>query len=375
MKTVLHFIQDTDTSGIFPNLAKWHDRTRYRVLFAALNEFAPWLKEYLEGLGVECFTCGARSRKDYPNAIAKLSGYLKKEKVDILHVHLFDPSVVGLLAGYLAGTKHRVMTRHYSDYHTRINKNWHVRMDKLCNRLSHSIIGVSKHTSDHVTDVESAPASKVITIYNGIDFERVKVSSSDFETKIRNEFDAQDKTLILTTGRLHPEKGYEYLFPAIARIKTQTNKPFVWLIAGKGPFDGEFRRQVSALGCDDVVRFIGFRTDIPDLMSAADLFVLPSIAEAFGVVFAEALYLGTPIVATTTGGIPEVVTNGVDGILVAPENSVALADCVAELINDPEKLKSFKDKGRQKVIERFEFEEMTRKYEAVYEELIKGGGR
>jgi glycosyltransferase involved in cell wall biosynthesis len=375
MKTVLHFIQDTDTSGIFPNLAKWHDRSRYRVLFAALNDFAPWLREYLEGQGVECFSCGARSRKDYPGAIAKLSAYLKREKVDILHVHLFDPSVVGLLAGFLAGTKHRVMTRHYSDYHTRINKNWHVRMDKLSNRLSHSIIGVSKHTSDHVVDIEKSPSSKVITIYNGIDFDRVKVSSSDFDSKVRDEFDARDKLLILTTGRLHPEKGYEYLFPAIAEIKKKTTKPFLWLIAGKGPFDQEFRRQVTELGCDDVVRFIGFRTDIPDLMSAADLFVLPSIAEAFGVVFAEALYLGTPIVATTTGGIPEVVTNGVDGILVDPENSEALAECVAELINDNDKLKSFQNKGREKVIERFEFEDMTRKYEAVYEDLIMRGGR
>jgi glycosyltransferase involved in cell wall biosynthesis len=373
MKTLLHFILDSDTSGIFPNLAKWHDKSRYRVLFASLNEFAPWLREYMDSQGVECFSCEARSRKDYLSSILKLSNYLKKEKVDILHVHLFDPSVVGLLAGAKAGIKNRVMTRHYSDYHTRINKKWHVRLDQLCNRLSHKIIGVSQHTTDHVVEIEGAPREKVITIYNGIDFDRVKPSADDFQTRIREEFGAQDKFLILTTGRLHPEKGYPYLFEAVAKLKEKVDSPFVWLIAGKGPFDEEFRRQVSALACDDVVKFIGFRTDIPDLMSAADLFVLPSVAEAFGVVFAESIYLGTPIVATKIGGIPEVVTDGVDGILIPPADSEAIAETVADLIKNPEKLEALAGTGRQKVIDKFEFEDMTRKYEAVYEDLMKNG--
>ncbi len=371
MKTLLHFIQDSDTSGIFPNLAKWHDKTKYRVLFASLGEFAPWLREYMQTQGVECFSCDANSRKDYVSAIFKLSAYLKKEKVDILHVHLFDPSIVGLLAGVKARTKYRVMTRHYSDYHTRINKNWHVRLDKMCNRLSHKIIGVSEHTSDHVVEIEGSPREKVVTIYNGIDFDRVKPSDDDFRKRIRQEFDAEDKFLILTTGQLHPEKGYPYLFEAVAKLKKLTNKPFVWLIAGKGGFEAEFRQQVSDLGCDDVVKFIGFRKDIPDLMSTADVFVLPSVAEAFGVVFAEAIYLGVPIVATKIGGIPEIVTDGVDGILIPPADSEAIAETVADLINHPEKLKSLANTGQQKVIERFEFEDMTRKYEAVYENLMK----
>lgn len=371
MKTLLHFIQDGDTSGIFPNLAKWHDKTKYRVLFASLGEFAPWLREYMQTQGVECFSCDAKSRKDYVSAILKLSSFLKKEKVDILHVHLFDPSIVGLLAGVKAGTKYRVMTRHYSDYHTRINKNWHVRLDKMCNRLSHKIIAVSEHTSDHVIEIEGAPREKVVTVYNGIDFERVQPSKDNFRERIRQEFDAEDKFLILTTGRLHPEKGYPYLFEAVAKLKKLVNKPFVWLIAGKGPLETEFRQRVSELGCDDVIKFIGFRKDIPDLMSTADVFVLPSVAEAFGVVFAEAIYLGVPIVATKIGGIPEIVTDGVDGILIPPADSNAIANTVADLISNPEKLKSLANKGRDKVIGKFEFEDMTRNYEAVYESLQK----
>jgi glycosyltransferase involved in cell wall biosynthesis len=369
VKTVLHFIQEGDTSGIFPNLAKWHDKSKYRILFASLYRFDARLAEYMKSQGVESFSCDAQSRKDFPAAAAKLAGYLKREKVDILHTHLFEPSVVGLTAGFLAGTKYRVSTRHYSDYHTRVSKNWHVRLDKLCNSLSHKITGVSQHTSDHLIEVENVPANKVVTIYNGIDFDRITPSSDDFRTRIRREFDAENKFLILTTGRLHPEKGYPYLFEAVPKLKKLTDKPFVWLIAGKGALEQEFRREVSRLGSDDVVKFIGFRKDIPDLMSTADLFVLPSVAEAFGIVFAEAIYLGVPIVAAKTGGIPEVVTDGVDGILIPPADSDAIAETVADLMNDPQKLVRLQNKGREKVIERFKFEDMTRRYEAVYESL------
>jgi glycosyltransferase involved in cell wall biosynthesis len=239
----------------------------------------------------------------------------------------------------------------------------------MCNRLSHRIIGVSQHTSDHLVDVEGTPRDKVVTVYNGIDLSRVKPSEGDFKTRIRREFGAADKFLILTTGRLHPEKGYPYLFEAVPKLKRLAGKPFVWLIAGKGPFEKDFRKAVADSGSDDTVKFIGFRNDIPDLMATADLFVLPSVAEAFGIVFAEAIYLGTPIVATNIGGIPEVVTDGADGVLIPPADSDALARTVADLLNHPDKLKSLANTGREKIIQRFEFEDMTRKYEAVYESL------
>lgn len=299
----------------------------------------------------------------------KLASYLKREKVDIIHTQLFEPSIVGLCAGFLARTK-RVMTRQHSDCHTRINKNWHVRIDKICNYLSHKIIGVSKHTSKHIVEIENTPSNKVVTIYNGIDFDHLETSEDDFRARIRREFAAEDKILILTVGRLHPEKGCKYLFKSLPELRSRLRKPFLWLIAGKGPFKKEYEKQIKVSGCEDIVKLIGFRKDIADLMSTADIFVLPSLAEAFGFVFAEALYFGTPIVATNVGGIPEIVTNGVDGVLIPPADSDALTNTLSNLLNDSEKLKSFANKGRKKVSEKFKAEDMVRKYEDLYEELM-----
>jgi glycosyltransferase involved in cell wall biosynthesis len=344
------------------------------MFFGTLNPIWPELREFMESQGVEVFACDARSRAEFPLAMLKLLGFLRRRQIDILHTHLFEPSVIGLLAGVLARTPCRVMTRHYSDYHTRIDKRWHVRLDQLCTRLSHRVIAVSAHTAEHMISLEKAPPEKIRVILNGIDFDRVKVSGPDAAARVRREFDAENAWLLLIVARLHPEKGYEYLFDALPEIKRRATRPVVLLVAGRGTFEEQYRARVRDLGCENEVRFLGFRNDAADLMAAADLLVQPSVAEAFGLVLSEALYLGTPVVSTRVGGIPEIVDEGIDGVLVPPADSSALADAVVLLLEDPERRKMMSGAGREKLIARFQFQAMMRSYEAVYEELLSGEG-
>jgi glycosyltransferase involved in cell wall biosynthesis len=178
----------------------------------------------------------------------------------------------------------------------------------------------------------------------------------------------------VTVARLHPEKGYEHLFQAVRSMREKVDRRVVLLVAGAGPFEEAFRSQVAALGCERDVRFLGFRGDAPSLMAAADLVVIPSLAEAFGIALAEALYIGTPVVATTVGGIPEIVDDGVDGVLVPPGNYEALAEAIAGLLNNPERRAGMSGAGRDKVVQRFSFEAMVREYEAVYDARLRRKG-
>lgn len=370
--SVLHFTEADDTSGFFPQLGKWHDRGRYRMLFGTLKPMAPWLRAFMEGEGLGCLSCGARTRAGYPLAMLRLVRFLRRERVEVIHTHLFEPSAVGLVAGLLARTPARVMTRHYSNYHTRIGKRWHVRVDQLCNRMSHAVIAVSQHTADHIVHEEGAPAEKVHVVLNGIDFSRVKVSDPDAPARLRREWCPEGGYLLAVPGRLHPEKGHTYLFQALPAIRRRLACPLVVLVAGAGSFESAYQEEVRSLGCEDIVRFVGFRRDIPDVIAAADVVVLPSVAEAFGLVVAEALYLGTPIVATHVGGIPEIVEDGVDGVLVPPADSKALADAIVCLLGDPERRRLMASAGRERVRDRFSFEKMMRAYEQLYERLLDG---
>jgi glycosyltransferase involved in cell wall biosynthesis len=308
----------------------------------------------------------------------RLAGFLRRQRVDILHTHLFDPSAVGLLAGLLARTPARVVTRHYSDYHTRINRPIHVGVDRFCTRLAHRVIAVSQHTADHMMTAEKAPPGKVRVVHNGIDFERVRVSSAEAPARIRAELDIVDKKVVVMAARMHPEKGYEHLLDALPNVHRLV-PDLVVLIAGTGPFESRYRALSSLRGLERGVRFLGFRRDLPDVMAAADLVVLPSLAEAFGLVLAEALYLGVPVVASRVGGIPEVVDHEVDGLLVPPGDRDALAGALVRVLEDGALRRRLAGAGRERVAGRFAFDRMVREYEQIYDELDrtdeKGAGK
>jgi glycosyltransferase involved in cell wall biosynthesis len=366
-RLVMHLAQDSDTSGFFPQLATWHDRYRFRMVFGTLGLMDPRLRAHMEGEGVACFDLGCVRRSSYPRGLARLLIFLRRARVDVLHTHLFDPSVVGLTGGWLARTPLRVVTRHYSDYHTRIRRPLHVWLDRLCTRMSHRVIAVSMHTAGHLIDVEGAPPAKVSVIHNGIDFSRVRVSSPEAPGRLRVQLDLVDKRVVLMAARMHPEKGYEHLLAALPRVLARVPN-LVLLIAGTGSLEARYRYLSASLGLGSCVQFLGFRRDLPDVMAASDLVVLPSLAEAFGLVVAEALYLGVPVVASRVGGIPEIVEDGIDGLLVAPGDDEALAGALTALLLDDERRCRLRGAGREKVTSRFGFRHMVAAYERLYDE-------
>jgi glycosyltransferase involved in cell wall biosynthesis len=175
---------------------------------------------------------------------------------------------------------------------------------------------------------------RVEVVVHGIHLDGVRAADGDRQaTRAALGFDADD-VVCLTVANLRREKGYDDLLDA-ARIVLDRCPRARFLAAGQGPLEAELAARHAELRLGDRFRFLGYRTDVPTLLAAADLFVLASHHEGLPVALMEALASGLPVVATAVGGVPEAVHDGVEGVLVPAGQPDTLADAVLALVADP----------------------------------------
>ena len=257
---------------------------------------------------------------------------------------------------------------------------WHARviesgglMDRVLGRLSTRIVAISKAVKrrfEAVTDPE-----KVVVIYNGVDTRRFNPSSVDGRA-IRRAFSIPEESLVIgTVSQLIPWKGVEYLIRAFHSILKEDPSARLLIAGDEVPSSRGYRERLVSLadscGIGERVIFTGFREDIPRVMAAMDVFVLPSLREALGRVLIEAMAMERPVVATKTGGVPEVVIDGETGILVPPEDHEALRDAIITIARDRDLARRLGKKGRERVERLFTMEGHTRKIQDLYLEILR----
>jgi len=213
-----------------------------------------------------------------------------------------------------------------------------------------------------MVDLEGTPETRITVVYNGM--EPLPVPDQESVIRLRRELILQDERVCLMIARLHEEKGFKVLFDAIPNVVSQVGN-LVVLVAGEGPHRATLEAEAKQRGLEEVVRFLGQRNDIPELISLASVVVLPSLAESFGFVLLEAMSLDRPVVASTTGGIPEVVSDGETGLLVPPGDALSLADAMCRVLLKPDLAADFAAKGKQRA-QLFTFDRMIRGYERLY---------
>ncbi len=348
----------------FSSIARECDRARYPVMIGSIAP-AGTLQAAMRELDTPTFALGATTRRQYPQALWRLAQLLRRERVAVLHAHCFDPSWLGLIAAHLAGVPF-VFTRHHSDHHIRINKHWHTRVDGWCARRADHVIAVSQITRQIMIEVEGVPAEQITVVYNGL--EPVNEPPPESVARVRHELNLTDEPVCLMVARLHEEKGHRYLFEAIPQINASCGR-VTFLLAGAGPQRELLEDEVRARGLQDVVRFLGRRDDVPELIALSSLVVLPSLAESFGFAALEAMSLGKPVVAAATGGLPEVVSDGKTGLIVPQKDARALADAICRVLQDDELARAFGTAGKRRAAG-FSFTKMIAGYEHVYEQVL-----
>jgi glycosyltransferase involved in cell wall biosynthesis len=215
---------------------------------------------------------------------------------------------------------------------------------------------------------------KVVTIYNGVDAENFSTSGTRTTGQVLQPFGIPtDVPLVGSVGRFRPQKGYADLLVAMKQVKE--NAPTArLLLVGDAELQADLEAKAMSLGLDEVVTFAGVRTDVPEILTALDVFVLASLWEGMPNAILEAMAAGLPVVATAVGGTPEVVVDGVTGLLVPPRDPTALAQAITRLLDDPDLRQRMGRAGRERVLQHFSVEQMVKRTQTLYEQLLDAKG-
>ena len=339
------------------------DRAKYDVRAVSLS--AGSAVQRLRRLGVAVDVIDAA---DDEAAVRELAAYLRRNEIDLVHAHMYRAEVIGTRAALAAGTAVIMATVHSS----------RVRSDEDVATLA----GLTRHMDRLIVPSSSIEAkvraerrdTRYSVIPNGVDLDRFSAPTPD--CGLREELGMPPDGLLLgVVARLEPEKGHRFLIAAMPDILAAA--PRTWLaIVGEGSLGVELRAQTAALPAParDRVAFTGRREDVSAITDDLDVAVLPSLREAQGISLLEAMARRVPVIASAVGGIPEVVTDGVDGLLVPPGDPGALASAATRLLTDPELRRTLGEAGYRTVAERFSIDAQVRRIEELYDEELARAG-
>lgn len=332
----------------------------HRTMIVAHSEGV--LKERAaEGLDVLELT--PRSEMDL-GAAWRLSRLLKQLRPEIVHAH--DPHAVAMSALALSmstqPTKPPLIASRRVDFHVRGNtlSRWKYRQVDCFICASEAI--------RKMLVADGIPDQRTVTVHEGIDVERVRAAPP---AKLHEEFWLpHEAPLVGNVAALVPHKGQRHLVDAAALVLRQVPDAR-FIIAGEGELRPQLERQIKEHRLEKHVFLAGFRPDVLSLHKSFDVFVLSSTTEGLGTSLLDAMACGKPIVATTAGGIPEVVEHDATGLLVPPRDAGHLAQALVALLKDPDKRRRFGAAGLARVRERFSAERMVQETLGVYQRVAQ----
>lgn len=318
--------------------------------------------KYLEkrGIHVHCF-----GFKKY-NLIWKLpvlSIFLRKEKVDIVHSQLFLSHLIGQTAAIMAGIPFKIMHVHTIESK---HKGFAGLILKSIIKSIDMIISVSLAAEKTFKEIYPYFKGMSRVIYNGIDVSEFKarVKSSNY-TKDKFGLNKGDFCAI-TVANLKWQKGHKYLVEAAGLL----NDPSIhFLIVGDGPEKEALNDLIHRNKLEKQFIFLGKREDVPELLVLADILILPSVLEGFGICILEAFAGGVPVLATNIYGILEIAENGENAILVPPATPRELAEAIIRLKNDHGLRENLRTSAMEKIYE-YDISKIAEQYQKVYWELI-----
>jgi len=345
------------------DLCKGLDRRKFRPEIIYFHRDEQMLPEFLqEGIPISIFP--VKGGELTFREIWRLSRLIKKLSPDIVHVHLFHASRFGAMAAFLAGVGQIVRTKHnVSDPETRPGKR-----DRIWRVLQSAILTRTVAVSQAIAEQVGTP----YVIYNGIDTDYFDPNLIDptERASYAKLFDVKGSPIIGIAARLTKQKGHSVLLNAFSELLPDWPNAQL-LIAGDGEELPTLELLSNKLNLTEHVQFLGPIRNVREFLSVLDVFAHPSIFEGLGIAVIEAMSMGLAIVATKVDGLAELITDGVEGSLVEPNNPIALSKAMKRILSDPALRENMGQRARKKAVEKFSVKTMIQKYEELYLDLCR----
>lgn len=358
---------------LMPGILGHMDRTRFDLRVCALQErFGNPIAVKIKELGIPVDMVPIPHLRT-PGAMDSLRSYLRDRQPDVVHTQLEFSDTLGSLAARLEHIP-AVSTMHViPEPSIRSREFWRHRFMwlslKYCSRR---VFAVSEGARQHYIKSGGLPPARVQTLYNGIDLSRYTVDEPS-KARLRAEFSLPaGAPVLVTVAYLREPKGIQYMLAALPDV-LRAHPECRYLIVGDGSHRGALEAQTRELGLENNVVFTGQRSDIPEVLAVSDIFVLPTLTEALPTVLAEAMAAGKAIIASGVGGVPEMVEDGRNGLLLPPAQPDKLAEAVNALLGDPAGRDAMGKAGAAIAAAKFDIDRQCRQLEACYTELAAEG--
>ncbi len=371
---VAHIVYAFRTGGMengMVNIINRFPPARYRHVIICLTE-ADDFADRFTAPDVRIFSLHKRPGHE-PGVYWRLWKLLRELRPAIVHTRNLAALEMQAVTLPLFGVR-RIHGEHGRDIYDLDGSNRKYRlMRRALNPFIHRYIAVSRDLQEWLILGIGIAERRVAQIYNGVDQQRF-LSRPDARPALEPaDFLPENAVLLGTVGRLAEVKDQQTLLRAVQLLlahQPELRKRVRVVLVGDGPLFADLRQLAVTLDIDDLVWMPGDRSDIPELLSMLDIFVLPSLAEGISNTVLEAMASGLPVVATRTGGNPELVEGGRNGYLVPVADPAALADILAKMIADPSATRRMGAEGRRFVDEKFNWDRTVRQYLSIYDEVL-----
>ena len=295
-----------------------------------------------------------------------------QERPLIVHTHTSKPGIIGRWAAKMASVPIIVHTPHghvfYGHFGPLASRFFLVIERFTASNTDRMVALTEGERNDYIVFSVCNP-DRIVTIHSGVEIERYMAAKVNTEDK-KKSLGLNPRGLVVgTVGWLLPVKGPMYLLKAMARI-WQSHPEITLVFVGKGDLEDDLRTEAFRMGVSEKVAFLGWRDDIPEIMQILDIFVLPSLNEGMGRVLVEAMAAGKPVVASKVGGVPDLVSQGENGLLVQAADANGLAGGIESLLANPKKRKEMGTKGKKMAI-KYGSDSMVQKIDQLYLELLR----